>query len=232
MTLAFPPVPALPAKPWKREFTGYDSHLTAESLAAYRAAWQQYEQAVRDWRAACDEIAGAAARLLIAEGFPAEVKAWTRSRTKGRITRALNVALRDFGPTLDVTPSLWLHDEEDWLRRADQRERQAQQAIDAAALRDRAIVYLLGRGKVYGQDFTAETAEEHALEIAARERITELRKAEPWHSFNGQNCGDYDETRDCKGWDGESRRCQCGNRRVSWEIEGTFEAPRVYGEAY
>jgi len=41
--------------------------------------------------------------------------------------------------------------------------------------------------------------------------------------FDGFNCDD-----DCMGWDGEERRCHCGNRRVSWEIEknsnGTFYA--------
>lgn len=39
-------------------------------------------------------------------------------------------------------------------------------------------------------------------------------------SFEGQNCNDYLEENEpeCPGWDGESRRCMCGNRRVSWEV--------------
>lgn len=40
-------------------------------------------------------------------------------------------------------------------------------------------------------------------------------------SFEGQNCTvDYlDEGAvECGGWDGVSRRCECGNRRVSWEV--------------
>ena len=40
--------------------------------------------------------------------------------------------------------------------------------------------------------------------------------------FDGKNCDD------CDGWDGQSRRCACGNRRVVWSIskgvDGTFEA--------
>ena len=40
--------------------------------------------------------------------------------------------------------------------------------------------------------------------------------------FDGQNCDD------CGGWDGESRRCDCGNRRVYWATtqrdDGTFVA--------
>ena len=39
-------------------------------------------------------------------------------------------------------------------------------------------------------------------------------------SFEGQNCNDYlsEGEAECSGWDGESRRCECGNRRVSWEV--------------
>ena len=49
--------------------------------------------------------------------------------------------------------------------------------------------------------------------------------------FDGMNCNDYKEDHEveCAGWDGEwYRRCECGNRRVSWDIEknpdGTFYA--------
>ena len=39
--------------------------------------------------------------------------------------------------------------------------------------------------------------------------------------FDGQNCNDYleDDEPECGGWDGESRRCSCGNRRVYWDIQ-------------
>lgn len=32
-----------------------------------------------------------------------------------------------------------------------------------------------------------------------------------WFEFSGDNC------EDCPGWDGLSCRCNCGNRRVSWD---------------
>jgi hypothetical protein len=52
--------------------------------------------------------------------------------------------------------------------------------------------------------------------------------------FDGQNCADsWDEGANCMGWDGESHRCDCGNRRVYWETsrnsEGKFYA---YAMAY
>jgi len=44
--------------------------------------------------------------------------------------------------------------------------------------------------------------------------------------FYGQNCDD------CHGWDGESRRCECGNRRVYWETNEVAEGFYAYAQAY
>lgn len=51
------------------------------------------------------------------------------------------------------------------------------------------------------------------------ERAAEARAEEEGYiDFDGQNCGDYREDGFyCAGWDGSSRRCDCGNRRVYWE---------------
>lgn len=40
--------------------------------------------------------------------------------------------------------------------------------------------------------------------------------------FEGMNCNDYlsYDQRECLGWDGISRRCDCGNRRVYWNAYG------------
>lgn len=35
--------------------------------------------------------------------------------------------------------------------------------------------------------------------------------------FNGWNCEDLEDNY-CFGWDGDSHRCDCGNRRVSWDF--------------
>lgn len=47
--------------------------------------------------------------------------------------------------------------------------------------------------------------------------------------FEGMNCNDWEYK--CGGWDGVSRRCDCGNRRVYWETfkrdDGTFGAAAV-----
>lgn len=36
-----------------------------------------------------------------------------------------------------------------------------------------------------------------------------------YFDFEGKNCEDFGA---CAGWDGSDRRCECGNRRVSWEL--------------
>lgn len=46
--------------------------------------------------------------------------------------------------------------------------------------------------------------------------------ADGWQDeFEGMNCNDYleDDQPYCGGWDGKSRRCECGNRRVYWHCE-------------
>jgi hypothetical protein len=69
----------------------------------------------------------------------------------------------------------------------------------------------------------------------AEEAIQARIDADDVDEFEGMNCNDYldDDRMECLGWDGVSRRCYCGNRRVSWETgqysNGKFYA---YGVAY
>lgn len=50
--------------------------------------------------------------------------------------------------------------------------------------------------------------------------------------FDGMNCNDYleDGADECTGWDGVDRRCDCGNRRVSWET-GQYNNGKFYAYA-
>ena len=51
--------------------------------------------------------------------------------------------------------------------------------------------------------------------------------------FVGMNCNDWLEGSECWGWDGESRRCECGNRRVDWTCEEQKDGTWVcYAEAW
>ena len=50
--------------------------------------------------------------------------------------------------------------------------------------------------------------------------------------FDGMNCNDYDDN-GCVGWDGEDRRCVCGNRRVYWATHQNADGKwYTHAEAY
>ncbi len=46
-----------------------------------------------------------------------------------------------------------------------------------------------------------------------------------YFDFDGQNCDGP-----CVGWDGQDRRCECGNRRVSWTLSDC--KTYIYAEAW
>lgn len=61
-----------------------------------------------------------------------------------------------------------------------------------------------------------------------------LKESDGPFEFEGWNCDNLDSDWNggvpCTGWDGRDRRCNCGNRRVSWVLsdDNTY----VYAEAY
>ena len=75
-----------------------------------------------------------------------------------------------------------------------------------------------------------------ALEARAAAEAKSAEMLETWETvdFDGNNCADaWDEGADCDGWDGNDRRCECGNRRVAWAFS---EYPKgvwtYYAEAH
>jgi len=71
----------------------------------------------------------------------------------------------------------------------------------------------------------ADFGEEAALYYD--EHYTELENGD-CISFDGMNCDDWSDDSYCSGWDGQDRRCTCGNRRVDWVWENGI----LYAEAY
>lgn len=108
--------------------------------------------------------------------------------------------------------------------------KEAQKQQELSAMPARAVIFLIKHGKVAGVDFQAETAIEAANELTRALLLTRaMPKPGEFVSFNGD-----DDCEGCDGWDGESRRCECGNRRVYWETSGDFEdfeAGRAYASA-
>lgn len=94
-----------------------------------------------------------------------------------------------------------------------------------------AIAFCIANGKEIGKDFTLDIAIDIANDIAFWEEVTrrETEIGDDYIEFNGQNCDG-----DCEGWNPASHRCQCGNRRVKWEMafQVDFRDMRIYAEAY
>lgn len=226
-------IPKPPAKPWKSERNSYTGQthwvgLTEEAVAEYRAAVEEYNRHIRELNSDRNQRTQAAVELLAAHGFPREYRRDTgRTRKRYETVTLLSVLApfiprnEEYRPYLDI--------EERWLKEQRESEQEARIEAAAAEYRDKAVKWLLERGKKYGEDFTADTAVSVAEEIAYEEEVARRVAEGGYHGFSGQNCDGP-----CEGWDGESRRCECGNRRVSWtQGDGhRFDEPYIYAEAY
>ncbi len=70
-------------------------------------------------------------------------------------------------------------------------------------------------------------ANEIRFEELTNETSKELSESDSFTDFMGS-----DECNNCRGWDGESHRCECENRRVGWTKDGDFENMSIYAEAH
>lgn len=61
----------------------------------------------------------------------------------------------------------------------------------------------------------------HKTEQQAIDSFT-TKAGDDFIEFDGMNCNDYlaDDSDECEGWQVESHRCDCGNRRVTIDTYG------------
>ncbi len=118
------------------------------------------------------------------------------------------------------------------IREKEEMEKMKKIEEEKAFLINDAISYCLENGKVFNQDgLNVNSAVSIANEISYRKEIERREKeiGDGYISFNGNNCEEK-----CAGWNPRDRRCECGNRRVSW-TDGfyfDFRNPQVDEEAY
>jgi hypothetical protein len=112
-------------------------------------------------------------------------------------------------------------------KRKEQEAKEREQA-ERALIVD-AVNWLREKGKEAGRDYDPANAVASANELSYELEIKARTEAGGFIDFEGQNCDGP-----CEGWDMESRRCDCGNRRVSWAsgYGHSFKHPCVYAEAY
>jgi len=168
--------------------------------------------------------------------FPLAVLAGSKAqREKARSPNGMLDRLRVVTSKPSLLRSQFEHADKVAERKAKEAEEQLakQKEIDAQkTLEVEAALWLTQRGKVLGQDFDGANALAMANEIAFEEAVAAMlrdRKDGEYFEFSGS---DYCE--DCPGWDGSEHRCECGNRRVSWEKGWgfSFKNPTIHAEAY
>ena len=76
------------------------------------------------------------------------------------------------------------------------------------------------------EQLKAEEEAKSKLEQEEMDKLIELKLNEgrDFWDFEGD-----DYCQDCSGWDGKSKRCECGNRRVCWSKDWAGD---LYPEAY
>jgi len=100
-------------------------------------------------------------------------------------------------------------------------------------IHNKAVAFLSERNKVVGEDFQELDAVSFANKIAFDEEVE--KQKERMSATNDYICFDGDEgcSEDCRGWDGVSGRCDCGNRRLYWSDDYcTFHDPCIYPEVF
>ena len=117
------------------------------------------------------------------------------------------------------------------IKKAEQEARQKELEAKKNQTLNEAIQYCIENGRKFGQDVTLENAISTANNIAFEKEVAkrEAEIGDGYIGFDGQNCED-----ECAGWNPADRRCECGNRRVSW-TEGwssDFRDMTIYAEAY
>ena len=173
-----------------------------------------------------------ARRKAVVEAFKLESKNWfeetwqsTPGKQRAKVLKNLSPELP---PRFTMSESMKnerkRHEEESKKKEFDQRRE-----AESKAYLTKCIAYLLENG-IKADDpmmlLPIKSAEEMEFERLTAERIEEIKKSGSIDFQGDDNC------ENCDGWDGESRRCECGNRRVSWAYLGKIGSMYVYGEAW
>jgi len=113
--------------------------------------------------------------------------------------------------------------------KAEQQKKQLE--AEKTQLVNQAIKYCLDNGRQFGDGLSVENAIQIANDIAFNKEVErrEAEEGDDYIDFEGQNCEDP-----CEGWKPREHRCQCGNRRVSWEESwnADFRDMSIYPAAY
>lgn len=236
--LNLPQPPEYPKPPYETKYNSYSGKyywtnkdgtpLTFQNIEDFKIKVAEYEknynQYYQDYNKEIERLLTALKLLNI----PQTYVSFATTRSKKMTTTTLKSVLRPFFEiSRRVELSTYISGPTEQLKAKAKEEAEKQKAKDAAKDVDDAIAFLISKGKVIGKDFTSDSALEVAQDIVFQEKIAEATKDGGYHNFSGD-----DNCENCAGWDGESHRCDCGNRRVCWASEGNWKDLYIYGEAH
>lgn len=172
---------------------------------------------------------------LVEEGFK-HVPDYTGTKTSQAKARTADQVLNRLRNEMSIAIRIKSNYEHQDRMEREKAEREAadhvkrQREDESRRLLNDAVQYLLNNGKRLISDFRIENAIEAANQLAFDLEVTrrEGENAGPIEFSGDDSCDD------CNGWVPGERRCECGNRRVSWG-EGyghSFQSPSIYAEAY
>jgi hypothetical protein len=116
------------------------------------------------------------------------------------------------------------------LQKEEEQKRQVEREQAQKDILNQAIAYCLENGRTFSDGLTVDNAIAIANDIAFNKEVAKREEeiGDNYIGFSGQNCED-----ECDGWNPKDRRCQCGNRRVSWsDYYSDFRDMSIYAEAY
>lgn len=195
----------LPCKPEKNY---NDSNSTRELIDIYDQEMRKYNETIRKYN--MDIISFSIKIVKYLEMF--SIKNSKKQRSKVNLC---DLILERF--TINKGLEYSYHKDTD-IRMLEKREKEIRDKENQKQYKElqiEAAKWLIDKGKKYGEDFTEETAIEIADNIAFYEAVETMKKNLGFISFSGN-----DDCENCRGWDMESNRCECGARRVYWDSFG------------
>lgn len=228
------PFPECPVAPGWDKLSLSDVDQLKAAAEEYRRQYDEYSKAYREYLVQADKFIIKLVNELESQGIPRFVSISLRGLQLKR-----NVEMWTYLRAALVEPQHWTQQSrfDDRIREVERKvnDRKAeadrrQAELLKSGFLENAVAFLQEQGKILGKDFTLENAyecaRELAREVAVKEKLSVPRPI--FYSFDGDyNC------EVCEGWDGESHRCSCGNRRVGW-VESSFDGRKMelYAEAY
>lgn len=201
----------LPSKPEKNY---NDSNSTRELIDIYYQEMKKYNETIRKYNMDIISFSNKIVKYL--EMF--SIKNSKKQRSKLNLCDLIS-------ERFTINKCLeYYYDKNNDIRILEKREKELKDQENQKKYKElqiEAAKWLIDRGKKYGEDFTEETAIEIADHVALHETVETMKKNLDFISFSGD-----DDCENCRGWDMESNRCECGARRVYWDSFGfSFKNP-------